>query len=93
MREIKEELLFIPPLKAVEISNSLSLVGMINDESNEVGKVHFGFVYEFRAPKKLEIRAKKEIQRITFLPVIDLKRKIAAGANFENWSKMLIDFF
>ena len=51
MREIKEELLFIPPLKAVEISNSLSLVGMINDESNEVGKVHFGFVYEFRAPK------------------------------------------
>jgi predicted NUDIX family phosphoesterase len=66
-------------------------VGVINDESNPVGSVHFGIVHHVRLERG-EVRVKeKEMMEGTFVPVQELKRLADDGAsNFESWSSLII---
>jgi predicted NUDIX family phosphoesterase len=80
-REVCEEL-------AIEGAFDARPVGLINDDSTEVGRVHFGVVHLlFRTPEQV---GKKEqvITQIEFLPFEELKAK---REQMETWSQFCLD--
>ena len=80
LREIYEE---------VRISSSYSqhLVAMINDDTNEVGRVHFGIVHMFYL-NQAEVEPKeKSINEGRFVSILNLKSNID---KYENWSQICI---
>lgn len=86
IREIDEE---------IEESGGYSypeLIGIINDDSDEVGKVHFGLIF-YCVTNSKEIKPKdQEISEGKFLTYNDLLN-ICKKENMENWSKILIPEF
>jgi predicted NUDIX family phosphoesterase len=63
-------------------------VGLINDDSTEVGRVHFGIVHVlFRAPEKVK-KNEKFITQIKFIPIEELK---ARREQMESWSQFCLD--
>lgn len=66
------------------------LVAVLNDDSNQVGRVHFGLVYvgalESRSQKAARPK-EKSITQVRFLSVSDLKKNID---EYENWSVVCI---
>lgn len=82
LREIREEI-------GISSDFSLDLLGYINDDSNEVGKVHFGIVYLvslFRTD--IEV-CQDEIQEFKFSSLEEIKELYE---KFETWSKLIYDF-
>lgn len=80
-REIDEEI-------GAEIEKNISFVGIINDESNMVNKVHLGLVFLAKL-KSLHVSSKsKEFSSIFFCNASELSKNID---EFETWSKHLID--
>lgn len=86
VREIDEELRF-----ESEVIPKWDMVGFINDDSNDVGKVHFGIFYV------IEINSKDAVSIIDeglvdheWINPMDL---LARREEFEGWSKILIDHF
>lgn len=67
-------------------------VGWLYDNSNDVGKVHLGIVYEVELPATVyaEIR---EVQNVFkgYKTLAELRADIANGVSYENWSKLLIE--
>lgn len=51
-RELREEVVFPPGAQ-------LSLLGVINDDSNSVGRVHFGLAFLLEVPPTVEVRRKR----------------------------------
>ncbi len=84
-REINEEI----NIKS-GILNEPQLVCFINDDSNDVGKVHFGTVWllEIREPD-VSIKGERGIGKITFDDISNLQ---AGRSRFERWSQLLIDY-
>lgn len=80
-REIKEEIGLINDFE-------LQIVALLNDDSNDVGKVHFGIVCIIGVDNKEIFSKEKSINEPKFLSVSELKRKIS---KFENWSKICIN--
>ena len=81
LREVEEE---------VEVNSVYTdhIVGLLNDDSNDVGKVHFGIVHLFLLQTP-NIKAKeKSINRSGFLSISELKMNIA---NYESWSRICIE--
>lgn len=80
-REIDEE---------VKISEKfdLRIVGLINDDSNEVGKVHLGLVYMAELSKPEVSKRERGIAQITFDSVEELQQQ---RDQFETWSQIIID--
>ena len=79
-RELDEEVI-------IETTYSESCVGLINDDSNEVGQVHLGVVHLFNvdAPK---VKAREtEIIQSGFVPVSELLNEIEG---FETWSQICL---
>ena len=63
-------------------------VGLINDDSTEVGRVHFGIVHVlFRTPEQVK-KNEQVITQIEFLPVESLKAK---REQMETWSQLCLD--
>ncbi len=63
-------------------------VGLINDDSTEVGRVHFGVVHVlFRTPEQVK-KNEQVITRMEFLPVANLKAK---REQMESWSQLCLD--
>jgi len=63
-------------------------LGILNDESNEVGKVHIGFVYLLTGNSD-DIRVKDELQSGQLLTLSECKKYY----NYmEEWSKIVFDF-
>jgi predicted NUDIX family phosphoesterase len=83
-REIEEELV-------VEEAYDPIPVGIINDESNEVGSVHFGVVYLVRIESgHIHVR-EKSMMTAEFIDVNRLKERLEyKEANFETWSSLII---
>jgi predicted NUDIX family phosphoesterase len=80
-REVCEEL-------SVQGAFDARPVGLINDDSTEVGRVHFGVVHVlFRAPEQVK-KNEQVITRMEFLPVADLKAK---REQMETWSQLCLD--
>lgn len=63
-------------------------VGLINDDSTEVGRVHFGVVHVlFRKPDQVK-KNEQVITQLEFVPIEELKAK---RDQMETWSQLCID--
>lgn len=70
-------------------SDDFDVVCMINDDSNDVGKVHLGLVAFVRlegAPK-----ASDEHTTISWLDLAGVKEQLGNGVTLENWSRFLAE--
>ena len=84
-REIREEINI-----ESEISKKPKLLCFIDDNSNEVGKVHFGTVWMIEIEKpEVSLRKERGIGKLQFLSIQDLEDR---KQEFENWSRLLIDY-
>ncbi len=80
-RELKEEI-------DAKFEGQPTLIGLLNDDSNEVGRVHFGIVYEFWLSSPTFSRRNKQGQEhIAFAPLTEI---ITHQADYEEWSRMII---
>ena len=79
-REINEEI-------KIDTKYHKTLVAILNDDTNEVGRVHFGIVYVFRLDRPAVIPKEKSINEAKFLRISDLKTSIV---NYANWSQICI---
>jgi predicted NUDIX family phosphoesterase len=64
-------------------------VGLLNDDSNAVGAVHVGLVQVITVRAPVGIRETQQLEG-RLVSTGDLREMLAAGANFETWSKLLI---
>src|SRR5208283_329286 len=80
-REVCEELAVQGPFDAKP-------AGLINDDSTEVGRVHFGIVHVlFRTPEKVR-KNEQVITRVEFISIEELK---ARRGQMESWSQFCLD--
>jgi predicted NUDIX family phosphoesterase len=79
-REINEEV-------NIESRYTQRIVALLNDDSNDVGKVHFGIVHVLTLEKPLVKPREKSINETRFLNMSELQKDID---KFENWSKICI---
>lgn len=80
-REIHEEL-------SITSGYSNQIVALLNDDSNEVGKVHLGVVHRFDLESDAVTRKEQMITQLEFLSSEELK---ARGESLESWSKLCVD--
>ena len=82
-REVREEL-------SVQGAFDAKPVGLINDDSTEVGRVHFGVVHVlFCKPDQVK-KNEQVITQVEFLPIEELKAK---REQMETWSQLCLDNF
>ena len=79
-REINEEVI-------IESRYTQRVVALLNDDSNDVGKVHFGIVHVLTLNEPLVKPREKSINETKFLGIDELQKDIDG---FENWSKICI---
>ena len=79
-REVNEEVIIDSPY-------TQRIVALINDDSNEVGRVHFGVVHVLTLEKPLVKPKEKSINETKFLGKEELQKEVET---FENWSKICI---
>jgi predicted NUDIX family phosphoesterase len=80
-REVCEELSVSGEFKAVP-------VGLINDDSTEVGSVHFGVVHVLRCQPGQVQKREQVITQVELLPIEELKAK---RDQMETWSQLCLD--
>lgn len=81
-RELKEEI-------DVKINKPPRLVGFINDDTTEVGKVHLGIVFEYWLEQAEFHRKNKQGQeKVAFL---ELEEVVKNKADYESWSLIVIE--
>ena len=80
-REVNEEL-------SLEGSFTDEVIGLINDDSNEVGRVHLGVVHLVHLDKPGVKPGEKAIAELGFLSLDEL---IARRDALETWSQILLD--
>ncbi len=54
-RELTEELTFDPTIPPAELQKYLHMVGVLNDDRDEVGRCHFGLVYLLQLPQNVSV--------------------------------------
>ncbi|RXK18173.1 NUDIX domain-containing protein [Macrococcus sp. DPC7161] len=81
-RELEEEV----GLENINL-NQLSLIGFINDDGNEVGRVHIGLVF------KLKVQSKDVEVKETDTLKIDWHQSstLLQNATYESWSQLIIE--
>lgn len=80
-REVCEELTIQGPFDARP-------VGLINDDTTEVGRVHFGIVHVlFRTPDQVK-KNEQVITQVEFVPIAELQ---ARREQMESWSQLCLD--
>lgn len=84
-RELGEEL-------CIDTAYTLEAKGAINDESGDVGSVHFGLVYVARCETADVAIRETDVLSGSFVSRDELKRLAATeGERFETWSSLIID--
>ena len=85
LRELNEELL-------LDGTHSSCVVGIINDESNPAGSVHFGIVYA-AWPENGRVSVREpEMMEGVFAPWSEVRRMATSGGfNFETWSQLILE--
>lgn len=81
MRELNEEL-------SIKSSFRHKVVALLNDDSDEVGKVHFGIIIVFKLDSANIVANEIDILEIEFTSIAELKRNVR---NYESWSKICIE--
>ena len=79
-RELREEV-------AVEQVNAPA-VGLINDDSTDVGYVHFGVVHIMRLDTESVAGRRSGIVGPEFIPIVDA---VADAASYESWSRFCLE--
>lgn len=79
-REINEEVIIDSPY-------TQRVVALLNDDSNDVGKVHFGIVHALTLEKPSVKPKEKSINETKFIGINELQKNIE---KFENWSMICI---
>jgi predicted NUDIX family phosphoesterase len=79
-REIDEEL-------RIAGKHTQRVIGLINDDSNEVGQVHLGVVHLFELESAEVVSNEEAIQDIRFLPFDEL---VAGVDQLETWSAICV---
>ncbi|MDA8909085.1 hypothetical protein N9I65_02800 [bacterium] len=80
-REIDEEL-------NIEGDHTQEVLGLINDDSNEVGKVHLGVVHLFTLESAQVTAGEENIESLQFLTLEELQ---ARHDRLETWSQICVD--
>ena len=80
-REVCEEL-------SVQGAFDARPVGLINDDSTEVGRVHFGVVHVLKRTPEQVKKSEQVITRMEFLSAANLKAK---RDQMESWSQLCLD--
>lgn len=83
LRELNEEVIIESPF-------SNKIAALLNDDSNEVGRLHFGVIHFVYLSDTLVRKREKSINAGKFLTIEEIKEKIE---EFENWSKICIQNF
>ncbi len=83
LRELHEELSLSGGLK-------IETIGLLNDDSNPVGEVHFGVVYKITVEERsVAVREHEQLQG-AFTPVEDLAGQ---ASQMETWSRLICEGF
>jgi len=82
-RELDEELL-------IEGNYSITGAGILNDDANPVGAVHLGLVQVVALEGDARIR-EQDVLAGEFTSPAELAALLASGANFETWSRALVE--
>jgi predicted NUDIX family phosphoesterase len=80
-REIDEELNIVG-------THSQRVIGLINDESNEVGQVHLGVVHLFELETDQVTSNEDAIQDLRFVTLAELQANVE---NLETWSRICVE--
>ncbi len=80
-REVNEEMF-------VETAYTNHIVALLNDDSNEVGKVHLGVVHIFRLATDAARKRESVITEAGFVPIAELRTRRDA---LETWSQLCLD--
>lgn len=80
-RELREEV-------ALPEKSKMKIVGLVNDDSNDVGQVHIGVVILFTLQSPSILVKDESLSKGTFKRLDDCKNVIN---NFENWSQIVIN--
>lgn len=80
-REIDEEL-------NISGAHSQEILGLINDDSNEVGQVHLGVVHLFTLENDQVTAAEDNIEGLSFLTLGELEERIES---LETWSRLCLE--
>jgi len=81
-RELEEEV-------SIETGFSAQLIGMINDDETEVGKVHLGVVHVFELDEPKVQPMEESMIDAGFTPIAELARDLD---RFETWSQICLKF-
>lgn len=82
-REVAEEV-------SVETPYTDRIVALLNDDSNEVGKVHLGIVHHWILEAPKVSRKEQMITQMTFMTPAELQ---AVRETLETWSALCVDHF
>jgi len=82
IREVREE------VGLAAVPGQFSLVGLLNDDSDAVGRVHFGFIYTLWPGSGAIKRKERQIAQVKFAPLVKAK---ASWAELEGWSRIVVD--
>lgn len=80
-REVAEEVI-------VETEHDDKIVGLINDDSNEVGQVHFGIIHFWRLAEPNVRKHERDICELRFVKEEDLHN---IRHQMETWSRLCLD--
>jgi predicted NUDIX family phosphoesterase len=85
LRELAEEVVISSPASTPKVS--LTLIGALNWDKDDVGKVHLGLVYHVRLEPSVEVRVRETDQLEggfhPFLRLTEIK-------NWETWSQLIV---
>ncbi|MBM6628315.1 NUDIX domain-containing protein [Mammaliicoccus vitulinus] len=81
-RELEEEV----GLNKQDVEN-MELIGFINDDQNEVGKVHIGVVFKLKVDKESVEAIETDTLKINWVNQSELSH----NENYETWSSLIID--
>lgn len=87
IREIREEVEFTGP----DVELNLHEIGILLDSSDEVGRVHAGFVMCVGLEKNVEIKCREE--ELTTLGFFTAKELLEGDYPLENWSRIALEHF
>lgn len=83
-RELREEFW-------IEYLGQPRLIGLLNDDSNEVGLVHLGVIYEYWSQSpNVKPRERRNHMHCGFVSVEEL---ISHKEEYESWSRIIIDHY
>lgn len=80
-RELSEELSF-------DTKYQIKFIGLINDNSTDVGKVHLGMCYQIILPSKMCTIEEKENMSGQWIKISEIDKYYA---NLEEWSRIIVD--